>query len=89
MEDYWGGRLSHLTSQKVIGALHHLEQGRLGVIPRDVVQQRSDAGLLLRFSPEMGKSYCERLHAEYVLQTFPRNTPGDEVDEADSLLWCH
>jgi hypothetical protein len=24
-----------------------------------------------------------------VLQTFLRNTPGDEVDEASSLLWCH
>src|SRR5450759_5509784 len=41
MEDYRGERLSHLTNQRVIGVLDQLEQERLGLIPRDIVQQRS------------------------------------------------
>src|SRR5450756_2891169 len=32
MENYCGGRLSHLANQRVLGALHQLEQGRLGLI---------------------------------------------------------
>jgi hypothetical protein len=86
MENYCGGRLSHLANERVLGALHQLEQRRLGLIPRDVMQQRSDAGLLLGYSPETGKSHCQRFHAEHVLQTFLWNAPGDQVDEASSLL---
>src|SRR5450830_1069005 len=89
MEDYRGERLSHLTNQRVISVLDQLKQERLGLVPRDVVQQRSNAGLLLGYSPETGKSHCQRLHAEHVLQSFFRNTPGDEVDQVGSLLRYH
>ena len=89
MEDYRGERFSHLTNQRVICVSDQLEQERLGFIPGDIVQQRSNAGLLLGYSPETGKPHCQLLHTEHVLQSFLRNTPGDEVDQVGSLLRYH